>query len=554
MGFERVRRGVIAMLVAVLTAAGAVVAMGAQAGAVTACQVTLTENLWSTGFTVSVAIKNLGDPWTSWELRFGYGGNERLAVGWSGGWSQDGRNITVRSQPWNSAVGTGQSVVTGAQFHYTGSHVPPTSFILNGVLCNQPPGSTPSTSPAPKLDNPYADGQVYVNPEWAARAAAEPGGSAVAGQPTFVWLDEVADIAGTDTGLRDHLDTALAQSATVVQLAVHNLPGRDCQRRSPDGELGPDELPRYKTEFIDPIAEILADPRYRPLRIVTVVEVGALASLVINTGSRWGSTSACDTMLANGGYVRGIGYALARLGAVPNVYTYLDAGHHGSLGWDDNFGPALSLARQAATSEGSTLGHVHGFIVNATNYSAMTEPYFSIDDVINGTSVRQSRWVDWNRFIDERPFALAWRDRATAAGFTSAAILIDTSRNGWGGHGRPTGPGPRTSVDAYVDGSRLDRRVYTVNWCNQSGAGLGERPQVVGADGIEAFVWAKPPGESDGTGDRSSERFEVWCDPLGDFGTASNRPTGALPGAPERGEWFSAHFRQLLQNAYPPLG
>ena len=37
----------------------------------------------------------------------------------------------------------------------------------------------------------------------------------------------------------------------------------------------------------------------------------------------------CDTMKQNGNYVNGVGYALAKLGAVPNVYNYVDAGHHG---------------------------------------------------------------------------------------------------------------------------------------------------------------------------------------------------------------------------------
>jgi cellulose 1,4-beta-cellobiosidase len=34
-------------------------------------------------------------------------------------------------------------------------------------------------------------------------------------------------------------------------------------------------------------------------------------------------------MKQNGNYVNGVGYALAKLGAVPNVYNYVDAGHHG---------------------------------------------------------------------------------------------------------------------------------------------------------------------------------------------------------------------------------
>ncbi|WP_460675359.1 glycoside hydrolase family 6 protein, partial [Lentzea nigeriaca] len=181
---------------------------------------------------------------------------------------------------------------------------------------------------------------------------------------------------------------------------------------------------------------------------------------------------------ANGNYITGVGYALAKLGAVPNVYNYLDIGHHGWIGWDDNFGPTAELLFQAANASGSTKANVHGFIANTANYGALKEPYFTIDDSVNGTSVRQSKWVDWNRYVDEQSYAQAFRQRAVQAGFDpGVGMLIDTSRNGWGGAARPTGPGPKTSVDAYVNGGRLDRRIHTGNWCNQAGAGLGERPK-----------------------------------------------------------------------------
>ncbi len=32
-----------------------------------------------------------------------------------------------------------------------------------------------------------------------------------------------------------------------------------------------------------------------------------------------------------------------------------------------------------------------------------------------------------------------------------------------------------------------------------------------------------------------------------------NNPSGALANAPLSGHWFSAQFRQLLANAYPPI-
>ncbi|MEU2408029.1 glycosyl hydrolase family 5, partial [Streptomyces rubiginosohelvolus] len=65
-------------------------------------------------------------------------------------------------------------------------------------------------SAAARVDNPYAGATAYVNPDWSAKAAAEPGGSAIADEPSFVWMDRIAAIDGTPgaRGLRAHLDTA----------------------------------------------------------------------------------------------------------------------------------------------------------------------------------------------------------------------------------------------------------------------------------------------------------------------------------------------------------
>lgn len=429
---------------------------------------------------------------------------------------------------------------------------------LTGPATAAPAAPAAPDARAARVDNPYVAGAPYVNPEWSAHAAAEPGGAAVSDQPTAVWLDTIATIAGEPggMGLRDHLDAALAQGAGLVQLVLHDLPGRDCGSLTSDGELGPDEIDRYEAEYIDPIASIVSDPAYAGLRIVTIVEPGALENLVLHTGSSPSANAQCDTMKANGNYLKGIGYALTQLGSLPNVYAYLDAGYHDTVGWAADFLSMVDLLGQAARTGGSTYDDVAGFIVNTADYGVLHEAYFTVDDKVNGTPVIQSRWVDWNQFVDELPFADALRLRAIANGFsTGIGILIDTSRNGWGGPRRPTGPGPLTDVNSYVDGGRLDRRPSYNAWCNQNGAGLGERPTVNPRPGIDAYVWAKPPGESDGPAYSPGTGLSNECDPNGSLGPIgnSNRPTGALPGGPGYGEWFPAQFRQLLANAWPPV-
>ncbi|MFH8294098.1 glycoside hydrolase family 6 protein [Streptomyces sp. NPDC018059] len=426
------------------------------------------------------------------------------------------------------------------------------------ALADEPAGTTAA---AARVDNPYAGAKAYVNPEWSKKAAAEPGGTAVSHQPTGVWLDRIAAIAGGNgkMGLRQHLDAALQQRAGLVQLVIYNLPGRDCAALASNGELGPTEIDRYKRDYIDPIARILGEAKYANLRIVTTIEIDSLPNLVTNTGGRPTATPACDVMKANGNYVKGVGYALKQLGAVPNVYNYVDAGHHGWIGWDDNFAASAQVFHQAATAEGSTVDNVHGFITNTANYSALKEEHFRIGDTVGGRSVRESKWVDWNRYTDELSFAQAFRNQLVSTGFRSdIGMLIDTSRNGWGGTARPTRPGPTTDVDSYVNGGRYDRRIHVGNWCNQSGAGLGERPKAAPAAGIDAYVWMKPPGESDGSSKEipndEGKGFDRMCDPTYEGNARNNySKSGALPNAPVSGHWFSAQFQELLKNAHPAV-
>ncbi|WP_068687943.1 glycoside hydrolase family 6 protein, partial [Thermobifida halotolerans] len=427
----------------------------------------------------------------------------------------------------------------------------------------------PPTDPGERVDNPFVGAQGYVNPVWSAKAAAEPGGSAVANESTAVWLDRIGAIEGNDSattgsmGLRDHLDEAVAQAdgdPLVIQVVIYNLPGRDCAALASNGELGPEEIDRYKNEYIDPIADIMSDyAQYDNLRIVNIIEIDSLPNLVTNTTDNAGGTELCDQMKANGNYVNGVGYALATLGDIPNAYNYVDAAHHGWIGWDTNFGPSAEIFYEAANASGATVDDVHGFIANTANYSALEEPYLDVNGTVNGQMIRQSDWVDWNQYVDELSFAQDLRQELVSVGFNSdIGMLIDTSRNGWGGPERPTGPSSATDLNTYVEESRIDRRFNPGNWCNQAGAGLGERPTAAPEPGIDAYVWAKPPGESDGASEYiendEGKGFDEMCDPAyGGNARNGNSPSGALPNAPISGHWFSAQFQELLANAYPPL-
>jgi cellulose 1,4-beta-cellobiosidase len=470
--------------------------------------------------------------------------------------------VTLTSSNWQTGVPVTFTAATGttaATSTFTAS--------ATGYLSATVTATRQGSGGDGRVDNPYVGATGYNNPQWRTLANAEPGGSRIANQPTGVWLDRISAIAGNGSpttgtmGLAAHLDQAVTQDAAnganplYIQIVIYNLPGRDCSALASNGELGPTELPRYKTAYIDPIAEIMGRPAYANLRIIAVIEIDSLPNLVTNVAGRPTAVDLCTTMLNNRGYVDGVGYALAKLGAIPNVYNYLDSAHHGWIGWDDNFGATAQMMFTAATASGSTAANVHGFITNTANYSALTEPF--VGPVTE--QLRNTRWIDFNRYNEELAFAQAFRQRLVQAGFSAnIGMLIDTSRNGWGGPNRPTGPSTSTDPNTFVDQSRIDRRIHKGNWCNQSGAGLGERPRAAPATGIDAYVWIKPPGESDGSStmipNDEGKGFDRMCDPTYTGNPRNNNnPSTALPGAPISGAFFPAQLSQLLANAFPAL-
>ncbi|MEQ4715701.1 glycoside hydrolase family 6 protein [Nonomuraea sp. B19D2] len=419
-------------------------------------------------------------------------------------------------------------------------------------------------TPGGHVENPYSGATGYVNPDWKAKAQAEPGGAAVANTSTAVWLDRIAAIAGSSSamGLRAHLDEAVRQDAAngstplTVQFVIYDLPNRDCSALASNGELliAENGLNRYKTEYIDPITAIMSEPAYANLRIVTIIEPDSLPNLVTNL-----NFPKCAEANSTGAYVEGVRYALNKLHAITNVYTYIDAAHHAWIGWDSNFGPSVNVFYNTVAGATAGVDSVDGFIINTANYGATTEPYFTINTTVNGTTVRQSNWVDWNYYVDESTFATALRTALISKGFRQGlGMLIDTSRNGWGGAARPSGPSTSTNLNEFVDQSRTDRRIHPGNWCNQSGAGMGARPTANVPSGFDAYVWIKPPGESDGAStdipNDEGKKFDRMCDPTYEGNDLNkHNKSGALANAPLSGRWFSAQFQELLRNAYPPI-
>jgi cellulose 1,4-beta-cellobiosidase len=149
---------------------------------------------------------------------------------------------------------------------------------------------------------------------------------------------------------------------------------------------------------------------------------------------------------------------------------------------------------------------VRGFAVNVSNYDPVKvsnptprDPAGPADDEVG--------------YVDDLSRALA------KVGITDKGFLIDTGRNG------------RANIRSAPD-----------SWCNVKGAGLGERPRAAPVPAVDAYLYLKVPGESDGTSDRKAPRFDETCG-----------RDDAKPGAPQAGLMFDAYLIDLLKNAQPPL-
>jgi cellulose 1,4-beta-cellobiosidase len=610
----RARRGIMAV-VALALGSIPTVALVNHASAAGACSVTYTvTQQWSTGFTVQgITIVNLGAPITSWTLTFSFPGNQTLQPNpWNGNWSQTGNQVTVTNASYNGTVATNGTVNPGPGFNgnYSGSNPSPTSFSLNGTVCNgggptptpttsgtptptptgtptptptptgtptptPTPTGTPTPSPTPTNTgphpaNPYPGANLYLNPDYVAevQAQASADGSAaeakVATWQTAIWMDHKGAIAGdaTHRSLQSQLDNAVSQAVAgtpeLVEVVIYDLPGRDCAALASNGEIPATAagLTDYETNYITPIATLFANPKYANLRIVTVIEPDSLPNAVTNT-----SMPTCST--AAPFYEQGIAFALDKLSAIPNVWRFLDIAHSAWLGWPDNMSRTPAEFAKVINMTQKKFASIDGFISDTANYTPTNEPFLPNPQLnVGGQAIDSVLFYEFNPTFDENTYDNLMYNALVSGGFPATiGFLIDTSRNGWGGAARPTALNSSpTTAAAYVDANRTDKRTFRGNWCNQNGAGIGAIPQA-NPPGVNphifAFVWVKPPGESDGDYPTATHSHgDPHCDPNGTNkdGNGNTFPVNSIPGFDiPAGQFFPAQFQQLVANSFPKI-
>ena len=426
---------------------------------------------------------------------------------------------------------------------------------------------------AAHVADPFTGAKPYLNPDYVAevktQAAADGNPAAelaVASNQTAIWLDTIAAIAGgttatgTRTGLQQQLTDAAAQGTTatpsLVEIVIYDLPGRDCAALASNGEIPATAagLTEYESQYIDPIASILNQFASSPIRVVAIIEPDSLPNVVTNQ-----SKSACAT--ATPFYETGTTYALNKLHAIPNVYNYMDIAHSAWLGWPSNMSATPAVYNTVVKNTTAGYASMDGFISDTANYTPTQEPLLTNPTLqIGGQNVDSATFYQSNPTFDELSYDTAMYNTLVAAGFPSSKkFLIDTSRNGWGPT-HPTAITSATDVNTYVSDNKIDERPFRGDWCNQNNAGIGARPtdQPFGSSSpILAFVWIKPPGESDGDYPTSTHSHgDPHCDPNGTNtdGNGGTYSTGSIPGFDvPAGMMYPAEFQMLVKNAFPAL-
>lgn len=101
------------------------------------CAVTYkVDNVWSTGFTATVTVRNTGaQAVDGWQLAWTYPVGQRVTSAWNATVTQSGTAVNARNADWNRTIAPGATAGFGVQGTHTGSTPSPTAFTLNGSTC-----------------------------------------------------------------------------------------------------------------------------------------------------------------------------------------------------------------------------------------------------------------------------------------------------------------------------------------------------------------------------------------------------------------------------------
>jgi len=330
----------------------------------------------------------------------------------------------------------------------------------------------------------------------------------MAATPQAVWLT-----TGTPTEVRARVGAtvdAATKAGTVATLVLYDVPGRDCAQYSAGGAR---DTAAYRA-WIDGVAAGIGNRA-----VGVLVEPDGLANLPSDCGQddATGTLSAARTAQ--------IRYAATTLTANRRAAVYLDAGNSAwkavgdittrliAAGVDRTNGFALNVSGYESDSHTDKYGTWVAKCIGYTLHQAGAKAADCASQYYPATATDFSTWGRSD----------AWY-AANVTVAPTAHFVVDTSRNGLGPWTPPAGT---PTGDPQL-------------WCNPPGRGLGATPTTVtGIPLLDARVWVKTPGESDG------ECYRWTPGPLDPVRGRRD---------PAAGQWFPDQALELARLARPALG
>jgi endoglucanase len=351
--------------------------------------------------------------------------------------------------------------------------------------------------------------------------------------PQSVWFT-----TGTPKMTQESVKNTVKRAAgkgTVPVLVAYNIPFRDCAQFSAGGATTVQEYKDWIDGFAAGIGAEHAVVILEPDGLGIIPWYKQFRGLPSEGGYEWCQPAEANEATAADERYEMLNYAVDSLKAQPNVSVYLDGTHSSWLGSGD----AAHRLAQAGVERAD------GFFLNVSNYrfTEHLEKYGTWISKCLAFATNPASWgnghFDWcaSQYYPADPNDFStwgltdqwYTDNVESqTWWYSESILqhfvIDTSRNG---------QGPWTPTASYPDPQ---------DWCNPPGRGLGLQPSAdTGNPLIDAYLWVKIPGESDGECTRG----------LGPTGTTIDPEWGLID--PPAGEWFPEMTLDLVQNANPPL-
>ena len=345
--------------------------------------------------------------------------------------------------------------------------------------------------------------------------------------PQAVWFT-----SGTPAEVKKSVKRTMTQAKltrSIPVLVAYDLPFRDCAQYSAGGAQ---DTAAYLA-WIDAFAAGIGSGQ-----AIVVLEPDGLGIIpwytTINGEQEWCQPAELDPATAAADRFTQLNGAVDRLTALPNTSVYLDGTHSGWLG----VGDIADRLHKAGVEKAD------GFFLNVSNYE-LTERQAKYASWISqclwyGTNTAEGGWrvghfehcASQYYPADPADFS-TWplTDQWYVENVTNAAnppsgpdvlahAVIDTSRNG---QGPWTAPAGSPAGDAQV-------------WCNPPDRGLGLRPTLrTGDPYVDAYLWIKVPGESDGECTRWAP--EGGIDPVRGYAD------------PPAGQWFDQMALELVHNA-----